>query len=95
MLTARQQKFYVRIGLLASSTDITAMEKRNLERAKKWLDRGDEFQIVINTLCLGLQDLNSERLQGKLSCTAEKLLKDLIDIYGEPTRPEFVRGFEV
>ncbi|GAB2026835.1 hypothetical protein [Lactovum odontotermitis] len=86
MLTARQQKFYVRIGLLAASTDITEMERKNLERAKKWLDRDDSFRVVYDSLGLGLKSLEAERLQGKLTPTVKKLLEDLIEVYGEPEK---------
>lgn len=83
MRTDEQQKFYVRIALLAQSIELTEMEKRNLEVAKKWLDRGDDFHVVINSLCLGLKSLDSERLQGKLTPVVDRLFKELISVYGE------------
>ncbi|GAB2026843.1 hypothetical protein [Lactovum odontotermitis] len=88
MLTDRQ-KFYIRIGLLACSTSITDMEKRNLKRAKKWIERGDDFHIAYNSLGLGLQDLETKRLQGKLTPVVKKLLEDLIEAYGGPEKSQF------
>ncbi|GAB2026842.1 hypothetical protein [Lactovum odontotermitis] len=91
MVTNQQQKFYVRIGLLASSTNITAVEKENLRRAKKWLDRGDDLSLVVNSLCLALKSLKEERLQGSLSPAVDRLYNDLIEAYGEPVPVHFIQ----
>lgn len=87
MLTDRQQKFYRRISELSDS-DVTDAERENLKRTNKWLDRGDDFRVAINSLCLGLKSLESERLQGELSSEVKSLLEDLIEAYGEPEKRE-------
>ncbi|MCL2676516.1 MAG: hypothetical protein FWE43_01070 [Streptococcaceae bacterium] len=88
MLTDKQQKYYIKIGLLSQSKGLTEMEEKGLQRAKKWFDRGDEFHIVINSLCLTLQNLTSERLQGKLTPPVNKLYEDLIADYGQPQKSD-------
>ncbi|GAB2026845.1 hypothetical protein [Lactovum odontotermitis] len=100
MVTDRQQKFIVRIGLLASSTDITEAERINLKRAtkedlyqaKQWRDRATEPPPVINTLCLGLKALKEERLQGSLSPAVDRLYTDLVEAYGEPVNHFYLLG---
>lgn len=82
--TDRQKNFYKRIALLSISTGLTEMEKKNLEKSKRWLDRGDDFRIVYDSLGIALQRLESERLQGKLTPPVKKLFEDLKEAYGEP-----------
>lgn len=87
MLTDRQEKIYQSISDLINK-DITDTERINLERAKKSLDRGDDFRATINWLCLGLKSLESLRLQGELSSDVKILYDNLIKVYGEPVREE-------
>ncbi|MDR0300559.1 MAG: hypothetical protein LBI13_10870 [Streptococcaceae bacterium] len=86
MLTDRQQGFYYSIVKLSHSNHITDMERENFARAVKWFARGDDFHDIVNSLELGLQALEAERLQGKLSSEVKVLFENLKEAYGEPKK---------
>lgn len=81
-----EKKYYVRISLISNAKEITDMERKNLIRCKKWIDRGDDFRVAINSMNLGFEELEKERLQRKLSQPVKSLFESLKISYGSPEK---------
>ncbi|GAX47365.1 bacteriocin immunity protein [Pseudolactococcus reticulitermitis] len=83
-VTARQTKFIFRTKeLLSLSSSVSVKEREILTRAAIAFNEGVAFKKVINVLSLGLRDLEIYQQNG-LTPNADKLFKDIQEIYGEP-----------